>query len=388
MQGSSQVIHSFKDHFTTKYRVFFSPGRINLIGEHIDYNNGFVLPAAINKGIWFAIAPNNTNTANFVAADINEQFSTELTEIKNIEGWKSYVLGALYILQKNKYIVGGFDCLFGGNVPQGAGLSSSAALEAGLLYALNQLFNLNITTLQLAKLAQMAEHAYPGTKCGIMDMFASLHGKKDHCILLDCTTLTYEYFPLLLDDYEWVLINSKVEHSLNDGAYNNRREVATDALSLFQSINKNITSYRNIIPSIIEQFKYALSEEEYKRSLYITQEIQRVQVAAGYLKDGNVLGFGKLMYQTHEGLSKLYEVSCAELDFLVAQAKLFDGIIGARLMGGGFGGCTINLIEKKKRDNIITDITTAYKNAFNIQPEVYVVESSDGTHELFDAAAI
>ena len=387
MQGSSQVIHRFKDHFTSNYRVFFSPGRINLIGEHIDYNDGFVLPAAIDKGIWFAIAPNHTNTANFIAADMNDQFSIELSAIKNIEGWKSYVLGVLHILQHQQYIVGGFDCLFGGNVPQGAGLSSSAALEVGLLYALNQLFNLNITTLQLAKFAQMAEHAYPGTKCGIMDMFASLHGKKDHCILLDCTSLTFEYFPLLLDDYEWVLINSKVTHSLNDGAYNKRREVATEALSLFQSINKNIISYRNISPVIIEQFKYALSDEEYKRSLFITQEIKRVQLAGGYLKDGNVLEFGKLMYQTHEGLSKLYQVSCPELDYLVAQAKLDGGVIGARLMGGGFGGCTINLIEKKKRDNIIADITIAYKNTFNIQPEVYVVESSDGTHELFDITA-
>ncbi len=386
MQNASQLVHSFKEHFSTNYRVFFSPGRINLIGEHIDYNDGFVLPAAINKGIWFAIAPNNSNTAHFVAADINEQFSIELSEIKNIAGWKSYVLGALHILQQEKYIVNGFDCVFGGNVPQGAGLSSSAALEAGLLYALNQLFNLNITTLQLAKFAQRAEHAYPGTKCGIMDMFASLHGKKDHCILLDCTTLTFEYFPLLLVDYEWVLINSKVEHSLNDGAYNNRREVATEALSLFQSINKNITSYRFIVPAIIEQFKYALSDEEYKRSLYITQEIERVQLAAVYLKNGNVLEFGKLMYQTHDGLSNLYQVSCSELDYLVAQAKLHEGVIGARLMGGGFGGCTINLINKKQRDNIITEITTAYKNTFNIQPEVYVVESSDGTHELFDVA--
>lgn len=387
MQNASQVVYSFKEHFTTNYRVFFSPGRINLIGEHIDYNNGFVLPAAINKGIWFAIAPNNTNTANFVAIDINEQLSVELSEIKNIEGWKSFVLGVLYILQKHQYIVSGFDCVFGGNVPQGAGLSSSAALEAGLLYALNQLFNFNISTLQLAKLAQMAEHAYPGTKCGIMDMFASLHGKKNHCILLDCTSLTFDYYPLLLDDYEWVLINSNIEHSLNDGAYNNRREVATEALSLFQSINKNIISYRNIAPAIIEQFKYALSEEEFKRSLFITQEIERVQLAAGFLKDGKVFEFGKLMYQTHDGLSKLYEVSCAELDYLVAQARLHDGAIGARLMGGGFGGCTINLIEKKKRDNIIVDITTAYKNHFNIQPEVYVVESSDGTHELLDVAA-
>lgn len=382
MHTASQATHSFKQHFTTNCRVFFSPGRINLIGEHIDYNDGFVLPAAINKGIWFAIAPNNTNTANFIAADIDETFSVELSAVKKVAGWQNYVLGVLHILQEQEYSIAGFDCLFGGNVPQGAGLSSSAALEAGLLFALNELFRLNISTLRMAQFAQMAEHAFPGTKCGIMDMFASLHGKKDHCILLDCTSLHYEYFPLLLDDYEWVLINSKVEHSLNDGAYNNRREVASDALSLFQSVNKKIVSYRHILPRIVEQFKYALSEEEYKRSLYITQEIERVQFAAEHLKNGNVIEFGKLMYQTHNGLRDLYEVSCAELDFLVSQAKSHTTVIGARLMGGGFGGCTINLIEKKKRDSVITDITAAYQHTFNIQPEVYVVESSDGTHEL------
>ena len=382
MQTASQATQSFKQHFATNCRVFFSPGRINLIGEHIDYNDGFVLPAAINKGIWFAIAPNNTNTANFVADDVNETFSIELAAIKKHSGWQNYVLGVLHVLQEKEFVIGGFDCLFGGNVPQGAGLSSSAALEAGLLYALNELFNLHISTMQLALYAQMAEHAYPGTKCGIMDMFASLHGKKDHCILLDCTSLNYEYFPLLLDDYEWVLINSKVEHSLNDGAYNKRREIASDALSFFQSVNKKITSYRHILPPIVEQFKYALSDEEYKRSSYITQEITRVQKAAEYLKNGNIIEFGKLMYQTHKGLSNLYEVSCPELDYLVSQAKLHDAVIGARLMGGGFGGCTINLVEKKVKEQVITDITTSYKAAFDIEPEVYVVESSDGTHEL------
>lgn len=382
MYTASQALHSFKQHFTTSSRVFFSPGRINLIGEHIDYNDGFVLPAAINKGIWFAIAPNNTNQANFIAADIDESFSIELSAVKKHDGWQNYVLGALHVLQDEEYVFSGFDCLFGGNVPQGAGLSSSAALETGLLYCLNEIFQLNISTLRLAQLAQMAEHAYPGTKCGIMDMFASLHGKKDHCILLDCTSLHYEYFPLLLDDYEWVLINSKVKHNLNDGAYNNRREVALDVLSLFQSINKKISSYRHILPSVIEQFKYALSPEEYKRSLFITQEIERVQLAAQHLKNSNVIEFGKLMYQTHNGLSNLYDVSCTELDYLVSQAKFHPAVIGARLMGGGFGGCTINLIEKKKRDSVIADITTSYQNTFNIQPEVYAIESSDGTQEV------
>jgi galactokinase len=384
MQSASEAINSFKTYFSGHCRVFFAPGRINLIGEHIDYNDGFVLPAAINKGIWFAIAPNNTNIANFVAADIDEKLAVDLGEVKNIEGWQSYVLGILHILQKEGYAIGGFDCVFGGNVPQGAGLSSSAALEAGLLYCLSELFQLNISRLNMALLAQKAEHAYPGTKCGIMDMFASLHGKKDHCILLDCTSLEFTYFPLNLDKYDWVLINSKVKHSLNDGAYNKRREVASEALSLFQSINQKITSYRSILSSVVEQFKYALNEEEFKRSLYITQEIERVQAAGKYLQEGNLIEFGKLMYQTHNGLSNLYEVSCPELDYLVAQARFHDAIIGARLMGGGFGGCTINLVEKENRDAVIADITTSYQNTFGITPEVYVVESSDGVHELLN----
>lgn len=384
MQSASEAINSFKTNFSGDCRIFFAPGRINLIGEHIDYNDGFVLPAAINKGIWFAMAPNNTNVANFVAVDIDEKLSIDLSEVKNIEGWQSYVLGILHILQKEGYTVGGFDCAFGGNVPQGAGLSSSAALEAGLIYCLSELFQLQISRLNMALYAQKAEHAYPGTKCGIMDMFASLHGKKDHCILLDCTSLEFSYFPLLLDKYDWVLINSKVEHSLNDGAYNKRREVASDALSLFQSINQKITSYRNILPSVVEQFKYALSEEEFKRSLYITQEIERVQAAGKYLQEGNLIEFGKLMYQTHNGLSNLYEVSCPELDYLVTQAKFHHQVIGARLMGGGFGGCTINLVEKQNRDAVIANITTSYQNTFGITAEVYIVESSDGVHELLN----
>jgi len=384
MQSASEAIKSFKNHFTGNCRVFFAPGRINLIGEHIDYNDGFVLPAAINKGIWFAIAPNNTNTATFIASDFNDTFSADLSDIKNRSGWQSYVLGVLHILQKDGYNIGGFNCAFGGNVPPGAGLSSSAALEAGLIYCLSELFQLHISRLKMALLAQKAEHAYPGTKCGIMDMFASLHGKKDHCILLDCTSLAFNYFPIVLDKYDWVLINSKVKHSLNDGAYNKRREVASDALSLFQSINKKITSYRHILPSVVAQFKYALNEEEFKRSLYITQEIERVQAAGNYLQEGNLIEFGKLMYQTHNGLSSLYEVSCPELDYLVTQAKFHNAVIGARLMGGGFGGCTINLIEKESREIVVADITTSYQNTFGITPEVYVVESSDGVHELLN----
>ena len=382
MHSPQQAKEQYQLHFGEGARMFFSPGRINLLGEHVDYNGGFVLPAAINKGIWFAIAANNSNIANFVAADIEESFSVELNAIQKHTGWKNYVLGVLHILQQKKFLIGGFNCLFGGNVPQGAGLSSSAALEAGLVYALDKLFNLGLNTQQMALIAQEAEHSFPGTKCGIMDMFASLHGKEGHCMLLDCNSLHYEYLPIVETEYELVLINSKVHHSLNDGQYNKRRQEAMEGLSFFQTLNKNVTSFRAVNPDVVNQFRENLSPEVYHRCLYITQEIERTQKAAEYLKSNTLIEFGKLMYQTHKGLSELYEVSCGELDYLVTEAKLQYDVIGSRMMGGGFGGCTINLIAKNNRDNVVSSVVSSYQRVYDIQPEVYLVETSNGTHEM------
>ena len=382
MESSKQALELYQEQFGEGAKVFFSPGRINLLGEHVDYNGGFVLPAAINKGIWFAIAPNNSNTANFVAADINESYSVEIDHIRKEDGWKNYVLGVLFVLIKKHYVIGGFNCVFGGNVPQGAGLSSSAALEAGLVYALNDLFSLGLNREQMALLAQEAEHSFPGTKCGIMDMFASLHGKENNCMMLDCSSLQYEYLPLELNEYELVLINTKVHHSLNDGQYNRCFQEAMEGLSFFQTLNSHVTSFRSLTTDVVNQFKDNLSPEVYDRCIYITQEIDRTRRAAAYLKENDVIEFGKLMYQTHKGLSELYKVSCAELDFLVNEAKSKYDIIGARMMGGGFGGCTINLIAKHNREELVAEIVSAYKNTFGIDAEVYVVQTSNGTHEI------
>ena len=382
MESSKQALELYQEQFGEGAKVFFSPGRINLLGEHVDYNGGFVLPAAINKGIWFAIATNNTNTATFVAADINESFSVEIDHIRKQDGWQNYVLGVLHILKKKRYSIGGFNCVFGGNVPQGAGLSSSAALEAGLAYALNDLFSLGLTREQMALIAQEAEHSFPGTKCGIMDMFASLHGKEGHCMLLDCNSLQYEHLPLELNEYELVLINSKVHHSLNDGQYNRCFQEAMEGLSFFQTINSKITSFRSVSTDVVNQFKDNLSPEVYDRCIYITQEIERTKQAAIYLKENDVIEFGKLMYQTHKGLSELYKVSCSELDYLVTEAKMKYDVIGSRMMGGGFGGCTINLVAKQNREVVIGDIVASYQRVFDIQPEVYIVQTSNGTHEI------
>ena len=387
MQTPQQALKDYQNYFPEEARLFFSPGRINLLGEHIDYAGGYVLPAAINKGIWFAIAPNHSNTAHFVATDFNEEsFSVELNHITKQSGWKNYVLGVLHILKKKKYEISGFNCLFGGNIPQGAGLSSSAALEAGLVFALNKLFQIGLSKKQMALIAQEAEHSFAGTKCGIMDMFASLHGKEGHCLLLDCISLEYEYLPLILKDetvqYELVLIDSKVHHQLNDGGYNKRYEEAMEGLSFFQSLNKRMTSFRHIHKEVVEQFKDNFSEDVYNRCIYITQEIERTKQAATFLKENNLIEFGKLMYRTHRGLSELYEVSCGEMDFLVGEARTQFDVIGARMMGGGFGGCTINLVNKHKRDEVIGNIVTAYERAFSIVPEVYIVETADGTREI------
>ncbi len=382
MQSSQEALELYQERFGGDVKVFFSPGIINLLGEHVDYNGGFVLPAAINKGIWFAIAPNGSNTANFVAADIDESFSVEINHIRKQDGWKNYVLGVLFILIKKQFVISGFNCVFGGNVPQGAGLSSSAALEAGLVFALNNLFNLNLSLEKMALIAQEAEHSFPGTKCGIMDMFASLHGKENNCMMLDCNSLQYEYLPLELNEYELVLINSKVHHSLNDGQYNKCFQEAMEGLSFFQTLNSKITSFRSISTDVVNQFKDNLSPEVYDRCIYITQEIERTKQAAVYLKENDLIAFGKLMYQTHRGLSELYNVSCAELDYLVSEAKMKYDVIGARMMGGGFGGCSLNLVAKQNREEVIGDIVSSYQRVFDIQPEVYIVETSNGTHEI------
>jgi galactokinase len=382
MSTQQQIISAFQEHFNTSPYLFFSPGRINLIGEHIDYNDGFVMPAAIDKGLWYAVAANNTDTVNFVSLDLNETYSVALDAVEKKDSWKNYVLGVIHVLQQKNIPLAGFDCVFGGNLPVGAGLSSSAAVEGGLLFALNTIFSLGLDRVGMAKLAQEAEHGYPGVNCGIMDQFASLNGKKDHVILLDCTSLEYQLFPLPLEKYNIVLINSKVHHSLASGEYNIRRKQCEEGLQLLKTKIPGALSFRDIPSTAIPQYKELLGEKIFDRCLYVTQEIERTQQAGKYLEENNLIEFGKLMFQTHEGLSKLYEVSCDELDFLVTEARKHTSIIGSRLMGGGFGGCTINLVEKSQTENTVLEITTAYHKKFGVEAEVYIMATSDGTYEI------
>ena len=375
------VLNIFKKKFSPQPSVYYSPGRINLIGEHIDYNDGYVMPAAINKGVYYAIAANGTDTINFYAVDFDESLSIKIDDIKRIDNWKNYVLSVV-----NEFViagkpVSGFDCAFGGDIPRGSGISSSAAVEGGLAFAINDIFNFGMSRVQLALLCQRAEHNFPNVKCGIMDMYANLNGKKDHVILLDCKNITHQYFPLQLNGYKIVLINSKVHHSLASGQYNVRRKRCEEGLSILKK-EVNIKSFRDAVINDVDLHKDKMTTEVYNCCKYVVEEIARTKNAGALLQQNDLAGFGKLMYATHEGLSKLYNVSCAELDFLVQHAATNKNVIGARLMGGGFGGCTINIVKEEAIDDFIATVSALYNMQFNILPEAYVMEISDGTKKI------
>jgi galactokinase len=376
---ATTIKENFVKNFSSQPNLYFSPGRINLIGEHVDYNDGFVLPAAIDKGIYYAIAKNETGEINFYSIDFNERFSVNISEIKKTDSWKNYVLSVVNEFLLLGKEIEGFDCVFGGDIPQGSGMSSSAAVEGGLAFALNQLFNCGLNRIELAKLCQRAEHNFPGVQCGIMDQFANMMGQKNNVILLDCKSLAYQYFPLMLEDYKIVLINSKVHHSLASGEYNIRRKQCEEGLLILKKEMK-IDSFRDIanIDDLLA-YKSQMKEQVFMRCLYVVEEIKRTKTAAILLQENNLVEFGKLMYATNEGLSYLYEVSCKELDFLVDQAKKNEVVIGARLMGGGFGGCTINLVKEQSVQKFIEQTSQIYQQQFNISPEAYIVEISKGT---------
>lgn len=374
-----KVLSVFKEKFSSVPTMYFSPGRINLIGEHIDYNGGFVMPAAIDKGIYYAIASNSSESIHIYSIDFNEQLFVDIRDIKKLTGWKNYVLSVVNELLLSGKAIKGFDCVFGGDIPAGAGMSSSAAVEGGLAFALNEIFNTGMSRTDLALLCQRAEHGFPGVNCGIMDQFANMMGKRDQVILLDCRNLVYEYLPMKMPGHQIVLINTKVHHTLASGEYNKRRNQCEEGMMKLKA-KMNINSFRDIRkPEDLDAYRSILGDEVYYRCLYVVGEIHRTIQAAEYLKHQNLNDLGRLMYETQEGLSKLYNVSCAELDFLVQQARLNPAVIGSRLMGGGFGGCTINIVKETAMKDFIAMSSLAYEKEFGIVPEAYIVEISEGT---------
>ena len=364
-------------------RVFRSPGRINLIGEHTDYNNGFVLPASVDKAVYFVIEPRTDDRVLLHAADLNDTYSFILDDLsKPDKSWPLYQLGVIDQIQKLGKTIGGFQTTFGGDVPAGAGMSSSAALECCLLFALNEIFDLKLSRWDIVKMGQKVENEFVGLQSGIMDQFASAFGKEESVIRLDCRSLEYEYFPFPMKDYLLVLCDTSVKHSLASSEYNTRRLECEKGVSILQKYDSSISSLRDVAPELVEQHKAELGDVVYRRCRYMTGEIVRVQEACDLLVAGDLESFGKKMYETHQGLQHDYEVSCPELDFLVDQTIDNSDVLGARMMGGGFGGCTINLVKKDAVDAFESKMKSEYKKQYDIDLPCYRVKITDGTEEL------
>jgi len=378
-----EIIILFQNKFGKETpEVYTAPGRINLIGEHTDYNGSFVFPGAVDKGITAAIRLNGTDKVRAYALDLSEysEFGLNEEDIPT-EGWAKYIFGICQEIIKRGGKVQGFDTVFSGNVPLGAGMSSSAALESTYAYALNDMLNLGIDKFELAKIGQATEHHYVGVKCGIMDQFISLFGKKGHLVRLDCKTMEYEYFPFDPQGYKLVLLDTQVKHELASSAYNKRRESCERAAAAIRKNHPEVQFLRDADMNMLNEVKDVISEEDYKRAKYVIEETQRVLEVSDALKKGDYETVGKKMYETHEGMSKLYEVSCEELDFLNDIAKK-SGVTGSRVMGGGFGGCTLNLVKDELHDQFIEEALAQFKNKFGYEPKVYDVVISDGARKL------
>lgn len=362
--------------------VYASPGRINLIGEHTDYNGGFVFPGAIDKGMVAELKINGTNKVRAYSIDLKDYVEFGLNEEDAPRAsWARYIFGVCREIIKRGGKIAGFNTAFAGDVPLGAGMSSSAALESTYAYALNDMFDCGIDKFELAKIGQATEHNYCGVNCGIMDQFASVFGKAGHLIRLDCRSLEYQYFPFNPEGYRLVLLDSVVKHELASSAYNDRRKSCENVVAAIQKRHPHVEFLRDANMDMLNEVKGEITAEDYMRAEYVIGEVQRVLDVCDALECGDYETVGKKMYETHYGMSKLYEVSCEELDFLNEIAKEC-GVTGSRVMGGGFGGCTINLVKNELYDHFIETAKARYKEIYGRMPKVYDVVISDGARKL------
>lgn len=378
----------FKNRFLTDPDIIVrAPGRINLIGEHTDYNGGFVLPAAIDKAIWLAAGKRSDGRFAFYALDLDEYFISEKDTpvFQEKHAWANYLLGVISEARKDGLAFGGINVVFGGDVPLGAGLSSSAALESGAMFILNELYHLGLSKTEIVRLAQRGENNFVGMKCGIMDMFASVMGRENSVVRLDCRSLEFEYFPFNAPGYSILLFDSGVKHALVDSEYNTRRAECEEGISVLQPFDPAISSLRDVSMEFLSKHRDSLREVVYRRCKYVVQEIARVEKACAALSDNDLQTVGKLMYETHDGLNLDYEVSCPELNFLVDMARNEEAVCGARMMGGGFGGCSINLVKTENAGAFIEKMSAAYFGAFGKKLKVYPVRLTAGTEVVFSA---
>ena len=397
----------FSNHFNdSPALVVKSPGRINLIGEHTDYNHGFVLPAAIDKYIEVAIGKRTDGAIHMVALDLGETIILPIDNLRpHATQWVNYIIGVVdqvfnrmkatndNLISREHNLVSvedntaanetklaaGFNICIQGNIPLGAGLSSSAAVECAVLFAINELYQLSLTKMQMALMAQTAEHKFAGVNCGLMDMFASLHGQKNKAILLDCDSLAFTYYPIELKDYNIVLFDTQIKHALATSEYNTRRLECEQGLKIIQKKYASVKTFRDISLEQVEEC-LATRIKLYQRCKYVVEEIARVQLAVQDLAKGDMQAFGKKMFETHNGLSSLYEVSCPELDFLVNEVTPNKNVLGARMMGGGFGGCTINIIKKTAVEEITKELSAEYNQAMHKELSYYITSIEEGTH--------
>ncbi len=362
-----------------------SPGRVNLIGEHTDYNEGFVLPAAIDRGIVLSVTPRPDDRCRLFAVDLGREFSTSLSGLRHVdEGWPNYILGVVDQLQKAGHRLRGFTCAFGGNVPIGAGMSSSAAIEGGIAYALNRIFRLGIDTLDLVKLAQRAENEFVGVRCGVMDQFVNLFGRERKVIKLDCRSLGFDYLPFERTDVRIVLCDTRVRRALASSEYNVRRQQCEEGVAVLRRHDEGMRSLRDVPLAVLEEHRNELSPVVFRRCAYVVKENERVGRACQDLLRNDLGGFGAMMYLSHEGLRDEYEVSCRELDALVDAAASIPGVFGARMMGAGFGGCTINLVEEPHLEEFMARVQERYTARMGSGIVIHTARIDGGTAEIID----
>ena len=378
IQEKFQQLYGAGDALTVR-----SPGRVNLIGEHTDYNHGFVLPAAIDKAIYMVVRGRSDQRVKLFSFDLDQGFEGSLEElVPSGLHWPDYILGVVQQLKVMGHPIGGVDLVFGGDIPLGAGMSSSAALECATAFALNKFYGLGLDPLAMVKLSQKAENVFVGVQCGIMDQFASMFGRKDQVIRLDCQSLDYSYFPFKTDGVRIVLLDTQVKHSLASSEYNTRRQQCEAGVALVRRHHPGVRSLRDVDAGMLSAFVKPVDELIYRRCSYVVEENARLLAATEDLVRGDIVAFGRELYGSHEGLSTKYEVSCAELDFLVEQVRDREGVIGARMMGGGFGGCTINLVREEAVEGLVEWLTPLYRREMGKELKAYIGQIENGTSVL------
>lgn len=373
---------SFRKHFGSLNNAIGvrSPGRVNLIGEHTDYNEGFVLPAAVDKAVTFVVAPRNDGALRFHASDLSDSYSGHVNSIARADnGWPNYLLGIIHEFQKVGHRISGCDVVFGGDVPIGAGMSSSAAIECGFAFALNELFHLGLGQLEIAKLGQRAEHNFVGVRCGIMDQFVNIFGAARKVLKIDCRSLEFEYFPFERSDLNIVLCETESKRSLASSEYNIRRQQCEAGVAALQKFDSKVRSLRDVCEDLLTSHRAALDSIVFRRCLHVVRENARVLNSCEALQRDDYKTFGQLMVQSHASLRDDYEVSSPDLDFLVETAMSIGGALGARMMGAGFGGCTINLVERQYAPSFTDEIRDRYRSRTGRANNVYVTQIQTGT---------